>query len=252
MRKIYFNLSVLLLFSLAIWACKKETATIGSGTSGFTLVNGVVGNGSLLTNFNGTELGVPYYSLLTNINYGWAQFYSNYTGQQKLALYQIPDTTPTSKPVYNLTLDLPVNTVHTLFLMGTPQNPDQLFTADQLLYHAPADSTMGIRFINISRGSAPVSVNINGKTSGSEVTSLPYKSITAFKIYPAGSAVSSYTFEFRDQATGTLLASYTLNGINSSGPDGTGPNIWRSKNITLSLLKEPAGFPSSRVLVVRY
>lgn len=252
MLRIYLNLSVLLLFVLAISACKKETEAIRPGTSALTIVNGVVSDSALSANFNGTELGVPYYRMLLSISYGWAQFYSSYTGQQKLALYQIPDTTPTSKPIYNLTLDLPVNTAHTLFLMGTPQSPDHLFTTDQLPYHAPADSTMGIRFVNLSPGDAPVSVNISSQTPGSTVASLPYKSITAFKNYPAGSAVSSYTFEFRDQATGTLLVSYTLAGINSDGSGASGPNIWRNKNITLALLEAPAGFPLSRVMVVRY
>jgi hypothetical protein len=70
---------------------------------------------------------------------------------------------------------------------------------------------MGIRFVNLSPGSAPVSVDIQGGANGSEAASLPYKSITAFKDYPATPAVSAYTFEFRDLASGALLASYRVN-----------------------------------------
>lgn len=252
MRKIYFNLSVLLLVVWTISACKKEKDTPGPGTSRLTIVNGVVGNMGLLPNFNGTNLGVPYYRLLIVIDYGISQVFTSYSGQQKLALYQLPDTTPTSKPLYNLALDLPINTGHTLFLMGTPQDPDQLLTTDQLPYHAPADSTMGIRFVNLTKGSAPVSVNIKDQASGSEVANLAYKSITAFKNYPAGSAVSSYTFEFRDQATGALLTSYILEGINSNGSGGTGPNLWRNKNITLAFLGEPIAFTPRRIMIVRH
>jgi hypothetical protein len=248
MKQTYLNLFSILIFLLAFGACKKETTQPGAGTSGLTIVNGVVGSNVLRTNFNGTKLGVPYYRNLDILYYGYSKSYNSYSGQLQLGLYQ--DTT--SKPVYNLSLEVPVNTIHTLFLMGTPQEPEQLYTTDQLPYHAPADSVIGIRFVNISRGTAPVSVNLVGQANGSEVQSLSYKGATSFKNYPAGLAISSYKFEFRDQASGTLLDSYTLDGINVPGFNGSSPTTLRNKNFTLVLLGAPNiySWPLSRVMIV--
>jgi len=41
--------------------------------------------------------------------------------------------------------------------------------------HASTDSVAGIRFVNLSPVTSPVSVDIKGLSNGSEVTSLPYK-----------------------------------------------------------------------------
>jgi hypothetical protein len=249
MQRIHFNLFFISLFSLAICACKKETAKMGPGTSGLTVVNGVAGNNYLLTNF-GDQLFVPFYSRLTAVYYATGLYSTSYSGRQNLALYQAADTS-LGKPLYNLTLDLPINTIHTLFLMGTPGAPDQLLTTDQLPNHAPADSTMAIRFINMSQGSAPISVNLIGQVNGSEVSNLSYKSISAFKKYSAGSKISSYTFEFRDQATGQLLGSRVLTEINNIGSPENGRNLWRDQNITLALLGAPSPLTApDRVLVI--
>jgi len=249
MRKTYFNLLFIVIFSLGLASCKKELTFKVSGTSSLTLINGVVGNDYLYTDFNGDKSNGVYISQLGAISYGSAIFFNSYSGQQKLGLYQNPDTNANSKPVFNLTLNMPVNTIHTLFLMGTPQNPDQLFTTDQLPYHAPSDSTMGIRFVNISQGSAPVSVNLLGQANGSEADTLSYKGVTAFKNYNAGSAVSSYTFEFRDKATGALLGNCVVDGVNNPGTQ-TAPNIRRNRNYTIALLGAPGGLAANRVLIV--
>src|ERR1700761_4847416 len=207
MRKIHLVLFSTVIFSLMIVSCKKELTSKASGTSSLTIVNGVVGNSYLYTNFNGDKSNGEYYSGISSVDYGFSGFYNSYYGQQKLGLYQLPDTNANSKPVLGLTLNLPINTIHTLFLMGTPQNADYMLTTDQLPYHAPSDSTMGLRFVNIAQGTGSVTVNIAGQANGSEVADLAYKGVTSFKNYNAGSAVSSYTFEFRDKASGTLLGS---------------------------------------------
>jgi len=249
MRKIHLILFSSVIFPLLLISCKKELTSKASGTSSLTIVNGVVGNSYLYTNFNGDKSNGMYYSGISAVDYGHSGFYNSYYGQQKLGLYQLADTNAGSKPVLSLTLNLPVNTIHTLFLMGTPQNADYMVTTDQLPYHPPSDSTMGLRFVNIAQGTGPVTVNLAGHANGSEVADLAYKGVTPFKNYNAGSAVSSYTFEFRDKISGTLLGSCVVDGVNIDGSTGV-PNIRRNRNYTLALLGAPGGLAPNSVIIV--
>ncbi|HVU94347.1 MAG TPA: DUF4397 domain-containing protein [Puia sp.] len=192
------------LLAAALFSCTKTTPL--SGSASLTIVNAVAGSNPLTTNFS-KEPAVDWY---TKLSFGTFQEFSCPGGTTSLALYQAPDTLAKSAPLYSLDLELPVNTIHSLFLTGTTSHPDTLFTIDTPPFHAPADSSMGVRFVNLSPGSAPVSVDILGQANGSEVGSLSYKSLSAFRNYAATAAVSAYTFEFRDAASGTLLASYVL------------------------------------------
>jgi len=152
-----------------------------------------------------------------------------------LGLYEYPDTTVKSTPLYNFTLALSNNSIHSLFLTGTVSAPDTLYTSDVLPYYPPGDSVVGIRFVNLSPGSNPISVNITGNPLGSEANSLAYKGLSNFHQYPATSSISSYTFEFHDVATGNMLASYTLNGINNIGSVFS-TNNYVYRNYTLALI----------------
>lgn len=249
MRKTLHILFSVVLTMMVTTSCKKEITAKISGTSALTLVNGVASNPYFITDFNGDQPNSSYYSKMNTIAYGAFSFFNSYSGTQKLALYKVPDTTANSKPVFNLSLDLPVNDIHTLFLMGTPQDPDQLFLSSKLPDHLPADSVMGIRFIHMSKGSPPVTVNLAGKPNGSEADNLNYKTITAFKNYAAHTKISSYTFEFRDKATGQLLGTCLIDGVNNSG-GATFPNIRRNKNFTLAFLAASGGGAPDRVLII--
>jgi hypothetical protein len=209
----------------ALFSCVKSNNP--PGTASLTIVNAVAGSNPLYTNFSTTQ-ALEWYFAAAQISFGSSEEFSSFSGHQQLALYQ--DTLAQSAPLYNLTLNLPIGTIHSLFLTGTTSAPDTMTTVDAPPYHPASDSSMGIRFVNLSPGSAPVSVDIQGEANGSEAPGLPYKSITAFKDYPVTSAVSAYTFEFRDAASGTLLASYTISStpyfnytIALEGLPGVGP-----------------------------
>jgi hypothetical protein len=222
---------VALLPVCLLLSCNKSKSLTGSAS--LTIVNAVAGTQYLVPNFSGTD-SLSWYGGATLIVYNDTTVYdkfSGYSGNQPLALYQYNDTLPKSVPLFNLLLDLPVGSIHTLFLAGTIAKPDTLFTTDNPPYHPASDSSVGIRFVNLSPGSSPVSVNIQGAANGSEVANLPYKGITAFKIYAAGSAVSSYTFEFRDMSSGVLLGTTSMYGVGSN----TGTNIWRYRNYTIAI-----------------
>lgn len=226
-----------------IQGCKKENV-VSTGTASLTVINAVPGSNPLVTNFSGNYALSNYYKNALQISYGTYNTtyeFGAYSGITPLALYAYPDTLATSKPLYNLSLNLLVNTIHTLFLTGTTTSPDTLLTADQPPYHSSSDSTMGLRFVNLSPGSNPVSVNLSGSANGSEVASLSYKGVTAFKNYATVKAVSSYTFQVKDAGTGNLIASFTFSGINNAIGTNTSANLYRFRNFTLALKGVPGG-----------
>jgi hypothetical protein len=170
---------------------------------------------------------------------------------QPLALYQYPDTLAHSKPLFNLLLPFSPGENRTLFLTGTLAQPDTLFVTDKLPYHPFADSSIGLRFVNLSPGSAPVIVRINGLSSNPVTGSLPFKGITGFMNVPATAATGSYVVEFYDQATNTLLGNYTLGNVGAT----TGNNSWRYFNFTLALQGLPgvtSGATAQSVFLIRH
>ncbi|MBO9728520.1 MAG: DUF4397 domain-containing protein [Chitinophaga sp.] len=224
-----------LLICGCLFSCSKEKNP--PGTSSLTIVNAIAGSDMLVANFSGTvplntylyanRLPYNFFSVLSN------QF-SAYSGQQPLAIYAYPDTLEKSTPLFNMSLHLPVGSIHSLFLTGTMQHPDTMLVTDLLPVYLPEDSVTGIRFVNLSPGSAPVSINIQGQTGSVEVSNLPYKGITGFKRYAAKTTSPDYVFEFRDAGSGALIASYQATGI--SNPGTLTPNNWRNRNVTLALL----------------
>lgn len=227
-----------LLLIVTVMSCKKTNVDLPSGGSSLTIVNALVGSSPLVPNFN-YNVALRYYSRGQQIGYGSSFEFGNQSGELPLSLAQISDTVNT---VFKSVVNLPKNTISSLFITGTLTTPESFQTTDNPPYHAPADSTVGIRFVNLSPGSSPVSVNIQGAANGSEVTTLAYKGITAFKNYAATYNIGSYTFEFRDVATGTLLASYKLSGVNNGDGKNTSQNTVRWKNITVAL----RGLPGSQ------
>lgn len=225
-----------LLLSWFFISCGKEN--LPPGTASLTIVNATVGSKPLATNFNSegpvpytTGKRLPYNSFSNNTN----QF-NAYAGSQRLRLFQYPDTTAGDQPLFDLKLDLPVGSISTLFLTGTVSTPDTLFTRDAIPFFAGGDSAMAIRFVNLSPGSAPVSVNMIGLTNGSEIASLPFKKYSEFRTYAVRDAISDYVFEFRDASSGNLLASYIMTGINYKDP-----NSWIYRSFTMALIGRPVG-----------
>jgi len=240
-----FVISLLFLLTVTtmlITSCKKQNIT-PKATASLTIVNAVVGTYQLMTNFNGG--GPIYYNNgAAQINYGLyyavTDQFGYYSGEQHLALFNYPDTLSTSKPVVNLTLNLPGGSIKTLFVSGTVANPDTLLVTDKIPFHPIGDSTMSLRFVNLSKGSAPISINISGQPNGSLVASLPYRSITRFLNFPAKSTTDDYRFEFRDAASGTLIAVYNARSVGADG-DIYVQNKYLYRSNTVELFGQPGG-----------
>ncbi|MDP4148749.1 MAG: DUF4397 domain-containing protein [Bacteroidota bacterium] len=159
------------------------------------MTNVVVGGSAL--NYNTTTMTV------NNNNY--SQLTMN-AGSSVLNLY--PAASPKS-PYYDQTIQTAAGDNYSLFLSGSsPASVDDILIKES--YTNYADSTCGVRFINLSPNSNPISVNVTGQANGSAVTSLAYKEYSGFIKFPAIAANPNYAFQIRDVGTGNILASYTL------------------------------------------
>ena len=99
--------------------------------------------------------------------------------------------------------------IHSLFLAGTGENIESVLIED--LPKTFTDSIMGIRFINLSPDSGPISVNVEGETN-TIGSSLDYRVASDFNELPATREAGEYTFEFRD-SNGELLTSTTFDPL---------------------------------------
>lgn len=238
-----FNYLYCVFFLVFVAACSKDNPR---GTATLLMFNAVIGSDTLVTSFKGTT-PVSWYKTANKLVYGkvintaFANMngqFKSYSGDQSIALYNNNDTTPESKPVFDLNLNLPVSSMNSLFLTGTLTDPDFLFTRDNLPYHQSTDSSMGIRMVNLCPGNMKISVNLAGQANGSEANSLGYKEITEFKNYPVVAGVNEYRYEFRDAANGDVKATYTID-VRNKLSNNIVSNSWRYRNYTLMLYGKP-------------
>jgi hypothetical protein len=214
-KLIHTMLTILLMGSMV--ACKKNTDK-PIDSSSLTIVNAIGGAGVLVTNFQaGTKL-IYYKSAQQIPKYNsTAPFFEfpSYIGTFSLSLSLLTDTLNT---VYKGNVTVEPRSIHTLFLAGTLTAVDTAFTTDNVPAFAPADSLVGVRFINISKGSNPLAVNIQGVTAPF-LSNLTYKAVSAFFRYSAkkNSPAVSYVFEIRDpSAANKLIATYPIASLTTN------------------------------------
>jgi hypothetical protein len=197
--KTLFKITLACCICTCLAACKKSNGIIFTPSSAINVTNAVVG-GATLT-FGSTTQTVRNYS------YNW---FPVLAGQSQVNL-NIPATSTTQAIFYyNQTQSITNGMAYSLFLAGpSPSSIDAVLITEK---YTPqyADSVCGVRFINLSPGSNPISVDIQGQPLGSEANTLAYKAYSDFKQYPAKAINTSYLFEFRDSATGNLLTTYRL------------------------------------------
>lgn len=103
--------------------------------------------------------------------------------------------------------------INTLFLLGDSMRVETLVIQDEFVNYQ--DSVFGVRFINLSADSQPVTVrNILENSEGERdttlvTTDLAFKFATPFSMFSAEGIVVEHIFQFLD-ADGNVLASETL------------------------------------------
>ncbi|MES2329908.1 MAG: hypothetical protein V4539_09915 [Bacteroidota bacterium] len=217
-------------------SCKKDVEPVQ--LSSITIVNSVIGSNPIITDFSSTKPISIYYASTPKISYGAFYSFSRPNGNLTLTAYQTTDTT---NAIYNTDnkgadLNLQPQGIYSLFLCGQVMptvQPDAVFVKDDLPYHPSNDSTVGVRFINLSPGSNPLNVTLSTSTTTNEFAGIAYKSITSFKNYAATAAVSSYVFQFRDAMSNAVLGSFTISGVNNGTGTNTLGNTYRFRNFTV-------------------
>jgi hypothetical protein len=149
----------------------------------------------------------------------------------------IVNTSDTAGDLFKGVLDCKPGGIYSFYLTGSSSKLDTLFMQDQIPHYA--DSSAGVRFINLTPGSTPISINLAGNTpEQTEASGLGYKQISGFKAYPAFASVGgTYIFEIRNQVNDSLLTTFSWNftvrknnTIVISGLESTGLNIFQVNN----------------------
>lgn len=239
---IYLSSILLGLSSMLFVGCKKGF-DVPPASASVRIANVISDVPFMVTSFQGIK-PLEFYNTAARINYGSSNAKANYVnvpaGTCELAMYRFQDTLKPGNPFFQVNLNLLPNCYYSFFLTGTASAPDTLFLKEQ--FDPIIDSATGIRFINLSPGSEPMTVNLVGQSIGSEVADLSYKSPSTFIVYPANSMISSYTFEFRSKRTGDVITSYTASGINANSSQlGAPKNFWLFRRATLMVTGIPGG-----------
>jgi len=202
--------SWLLALPFIIMGCTKIDNSTGSAS--LTIVNGINGNSTVLTNFQplgpkGTfESPLQYYSKANRIGYGTSWKSGSYVRQVSLSLFAYPDTTTIR---WQGGFSLQNGGIYTLFLGGDTTSIDTLLSMDQIPYYPVSDSVSGMRVVNLIGGSQPVAINLANTTANPDFSNLGYRQVSGFKQYDASSTgPGTYSFEIRDQTSDSVLATF--------------------------------------------
>ena len=128
--------------------------------------------------------------------------------------------------VYQETVSFQPGEIHSLFLTGDLSSAQGVLVRDAPL--ALKDSLIGVRFVNLSPDSGPVSIGIAGVIDPIEVN-LGYQEASSYLPLPASAAIGAYTFEFK-AADGTILGTSTTDLLPDTG------QIRVFKNMTFLLI----------------
>ena len=195
---------------ICMCACHKSTTEVAPAS--LNIINAIADSQAVIPILNADQ-PTNYFVNAEAISYTNAHLYSPPSGSTFINIAQITDTVQVS-PKFDLfsgTFNLLPGAIYSLFLTGDTTALDTMFVRDNIPPYY-TDSLAGVRFVNLSPGSLPISITIEGNPSSqTEFSGVGYKSITSFKTYAANNSVanSSYLFVVRDQATGDSLASYS-------------------------------------------
>jgi hypothetical protein len=240
-----YLLILLIALTCSFWtSCNKiDYRTPTYSVASLNVVNALPTSAPLILGQGPISSSIGVFSGIGTLSYAGIAVLTPMSGSQTLMVLQgNADTASVTSHggdyMFDSKLNFSAGNLYSLYITGTDTtSPDYLFIQDSVTKRT--DSTAGIRFVNLSTGSNPVSVDIKGQANVSVVSNLPYKDITNFISFPATSTISSYVFEFRDATSGNLLTSYTLSGVNTNSP--TVPNSVLFRNLTIALIGQPSG-----------
>ncbi len=194
------SVSILLISFSFFCSCKKSN--IGSDLVSINMIQANFNLSGVYIYFTNSDSA--FYAHQAVIPFGAAAEYSTAPNSPLV----IVSTSDTSVHLLSTMLNLTPGGIYSLYLAGDVSHIDTLLMQDVLPSYS--DSSGGVRFINLSTGSLPVKVNLQGNDpSQTEFNSIGYKQITPFKSYTGSGGTNFYTFEIRDQTSDSLLSTFT-------------------------------------------
>ena len=195
------NKILIMLLGVSLFASCQEKLKLEPNLISVNVVNASINVSSVKVNYLGTS---DLWKILNDqVSYGTNRVYSVFPDKH----FKIVSATDTLTLLYNKTFKK-IGDIYSLFLAGQSTAVDTILVKENIPYRA--DSTAGVRFINLSYNSTPVNVTLSTTATVNEFSAVAYKGITDFKTYPALKANTSYIFQVKDGSTNALLVSYTL------------------------------------------
>jgi len=186
-------------------SCKKDNNNGPTTIASLNVINAAIDVPSVNVNF--TNNPIPFYLYQQPVYYGSNFEWGISSGDSAITIVSSADT---MNNLYSGNLNLSPGGIYSLYLIGQLPKVSVLFVQDTIPLHS--DSTSGLRFINLSPLSQPMSINLQGDAPDQmQFSNLEYGKASGFKTYPATNGIYNYTFEVRDQATGDLLTTVTWN-----------------------------------------
>lgn len=194
---------MLVILLIALTAGCKKTHITTTPLASINIVNAAVNVPGIKVNF----MNLPgQYASIPTISYGGNKTYS------VLANLTVPvaivTTSDTLHPIYSGNLQLTGTGIYSLYLAGQSTAVDTILVRETIPVHT--DSSCGVRFINLSYNSSPITITLSATPTVVEFSNLAYKQASTFKTYPALAGNTSYAFQVRDAGTNTILSTYTL------------------------------------------
>lgn len=189
-------------------ACQK--AKVVPAPASITVIHAMAGGNAIVPRFGDDTTGRYYIgptggSTMVQVGYGASQLYSRVAGTNPLLVVPITDT---AFKIFKGSMTLQSGSIYSFFLSGDTAHADTTLIQDNIPSYA--DSSAGVRFINLATGGKSLIVNLTGDPSHTPITTLSYRQNSDFKKYAATMAAGgSYGFDIRDQATGDSLTSFS-------------------------------------------
>lgn len=232
MRRLKY-LSVIALVAGMIISCKKSNDLIPAASLNVVNASPGIANAKVRT----PNVPALYYNQMKGVDYANSQVFILPVGSPQITINSSTDTL--SKPLYSSALGANAGDIYSLFIGGAAGG-DIVINKDAIPYRP--DSSIGVRFINMSYNSTPVNVMLSTSSTANEFSNVAYKSVTDFKTYSATSVnPASYTFQARD-GNGNLLASVDVSRTTY---------IWHNVTLVLSGQMGGTGTDAPKLFIVK-
>lgn len=217
MKNLY-KITILLFITSYLTACDDDDNLLLPGS--VKVVHAAVDFPPVYINYVGRDITFRNNSILS---YRSSRRYTIPTGIDRDI--RIVNAEDTLSQLLNQTVNLGAGDIQTLFLAGQGENTEILLVEDDVL--VLKDSLVGVRFINLSPDSGPVSIGVAGEDADL-ARDLAFKDASVFNAVGATIADGVYQFEFKD-ANDNVIAMTTMDPL----PRRNKPLF---KNLTFALI----------------